>query len=245
MITKIPITAFILAGGIGSRLKPVVWDRPKPLAPIGQKPFLEILINSILRKGIQSIVLLTGFMSEQIEDFVLKYSSGDINLVISREERPLGTGGAVKNAQAFATDPTLLVNGDTYFEADIAGLYNFHGKNNADVTLSLCKVPDVGRYGSVIAGPRGIILDFQEKSSSQSQEGFINAGFSMMSYSRINKLPDGKAFSMEKDVFPSLVNSRLMYGLEQQGVFFDIGTPESYTEFAKYIEKREKKSPRT
>ncbi|MGD9817313.1 MAG: sugar phosphate nucleotidyltransferase, partial [Desulfomonilaceae bacterium] len=123
MTTKLPITAFILAGGMGSRLKPVVWDRPKPLAPIGQKPFLEILIDSIIRKGIQSIVLLTGFMSEQIEDFVLKYGAADISIVISREESPLGTGGAVKNAQEFATDPTLLVNGDTYFEADIAGLY--------------------------------------------------------------------------------------------------------------------------
>ncbi len=236
-----PFSAFLLAGGIGSRLKTVVSDRPKPMALIGDQPFLEILIESLAQKGIQRIVLLTGYMSEHIETFAHKYRSSDISIEISRETTPLGTGGAVKNAQQFATNPTLLVNGDTYFDADIARLFEFHNKTDAIVTLSLCKVPDVSRYGSVLLKPSGMIQEFQEKSEISDGPGLINAGFSMVSYDLISNLPDNKVFSMEKDIFPSLVSSGSMYGLEQTGAFFDIGTPHSYAEFIDFIYSRQKR----
>lgn len=236
-----PFSAFLLAGGIGSRLKTVVSDRPKPMALIGDQPFLEILIESLAQKGVWRIVLLTGYMSEHIETFARKYRSSNISLEISRETAPLGTGGAVKNAQQFATNPTLLVNGDTYFDADIERLFEFHNKTDAIVTLSLCKVPDVSRYGSVLLKPSGMIQEFQEKSESSDVPGLINAGFSMVSYDLISNLPENKVFSMEKDIFPSLVSGGQMYGLEQAGAFFDIGTPHSYAEFIEFIDTRRKR----
>lgn len=231
----LPVTAFILAGGVGSRLKSVVSDRPKPMAPIGDKPFLAILIEFLVQKGINKIVLLTGYMSEHIEEHINNYRNSNVDVLVSREESPLGTGGAVRNALKFASDPTLLVNGDTYFEADILELYNFHLHNHGDVTLSLRRVADVGRYGSVMIESDGKVEDFQEKSELVCGSGLINAGFSMVSLGLIERLPAHKAFSMEKEIFPSLTSDGKMYGIEQQGTFFDIGTPDSYYQFMDYV----------
>lgn len=232
---ELPICAFVLAGGVGSRLKSVVSDRPKPMAMVGDRPFLEIIVNFLSRQGISRIVLLTGFMSEYIEKFASGYRTSDITIQISREREPLGTGGAVKYAQEFATDPTLLVNGDTYFEADIASLCQFHVKKDSEVTLSLCEVPDVSRYGSVLLDEDGLIRSFKEKSTETGGPGIINAGFSMISYGLISRLPSGRAFSMEREIFPTLMSSGRMHGLKQKGTFFDIGTPESYLEFKKFV----------
>lgn len=236
----LPFTAFILAGGIGSRLRSVVSDRPKPMAMIGDRPFLEILIESLADKGITRIVLLTGFMSEHIEQYAVRYGNLNVTIEVSRETTPLGTGGAVRNALDFASDPTLLVNGDTYFESDIKRLYEFHQGHHADVTLSLCRVPDVGRYGAVLIRPDGLIEDFQEKSEIIHGPGLINAGFSMVSHRLIESLPHGKAFSMENDIFPPLIQGERMYGLEQSGSFFDIGTPDSYFDFVEYVSGHKK-----
>ncbi len=237
----LPITAFILAGGIGSRLKSVVSDRPKPMALVEGKPFLEILIESVATKGIRRIILLTGYMSEHIELFATNFKHPDITLEVSREEIPLGTGGAVRNAIRFASDPTLLVNGDTYFESDIQKLLDFHQSRRCAVTLSLCRVEDVGRYGAVLVRQDGQIKDFQEKSEGNHAPGLINAGFSMISLGIIEGLPGNTTFSMEKDIFPSLVQTGKMYGIQQSGAFFDIGTPESYFDFIKYLSERRKK----
>lgn len=240
MSQKFPFRAFVLAGGLGSRLKSVVSDRPKPMAMVGEKPFLEILIGSLVAKGVNRIVLLTGYMSEFIEDYVRKYESADVEILISREETPMGTGGAVKHAQRLATDPVLLVNGDTFFEADIARLYQFHEQKGSLVTLSLCRVDDVGRYGSVFIDNDGLVMDFREKNESVKGEGLINAGFSIISLDLIKDLPDAGGFSMEKEIFPTLIPSRRMYALEQKGAFFDIGTPESYADFTEYLQDQRK-----
>ena len=237
----LPVTAFILAGGVGSRLKSVVSDRPKPMALIGDKPFLAILIEILVQKGINKIVLLTGYMSEHIEKRIGDYLNSDVDVLVSREASPLGTGGAVRNALKFASDPTLLVNGDTYFEADIIELYNSHLRHHGDVTLSLCRVADVGRYGAVMIGSDGKVEDFQEKSENLHGPGLINAGFSMVSLGLIERLPANKAFSMEKEIFPSLISDGKMYGIEQQGTFFDIGTPDSYFQFMEYAAALERK----
>lgn len=236
----LPFTAFILAGGVGSRLRTVVSDRPKPMALIGDKPFLDILIETLVEKGVSTIVLLTGYMSGHIEKHANKYHDSNVVVQISREETPLGTGGAVRNALNFASDPTLLVNGDTYFEVNILDLYNFHLRHNAEVTLSLGRVPDVGRYGAVLIGADHRIEDFQEKSETICGPGLINAGFSMVSRKLIENLPENRAFSMEKEVFPSLISGGRMFGIEQSGAFFDIGTPDSYYKFIEYMAVRKK-----
>ncbi len=236
---ELPFAALILAGGLGRRLRSVVLDRPKPMAMVGGAPFLEILIDSLADKGVRRFVLLTGYKAEAIEDHFGAGYRSDSKIAFSREHSPLGTGGAVKNAEALATDPSLLVNGDTFFDADLRSLLQFHMDTGADVTLSLFKVEDVSRYGSVVVDLRGMVTGFREKDENVTEPGLINAGLSLLSKRLVNSLPDG-SFSMEREIFPSLVGSGKMFGLLQERPFFDIGTPESYEAFKLFIKDRRK-----
>lgn len=228
-------TAFILAGGLGKRLRQVVSDRPKPMADVLGQPFLEILTRLLVAKGIHKFVMLVGYKADSIEEHFNDSRFGDLEIMFSHETEPLGTGGAVKNAQRFATDPTLLVNGDTYLDANIKELYEFHKVRGADVTISLFQVADVSRYGSVSLNSDGLVIKFHEKSGNLCNSGLINAGVSLVSRSFIDALPEQSQFSMEIEVFPKLANTGRMFGLEQKGLFFDIGTPESYLEFQEFV----------
>jgi len=233
---SLPFAALILAGGLGKRLRPVVSDRPKPMAIVQGAPFLEILIDSLADKGVQQFVLLTGYKGEEIERHFVSGHHRDVSIAFSHERSPLGTGGAVKNAEAFATDPSLLVNGDTFFDADLGRLLQFHEDRAAEVTLSLFKVEDVSRYGSVVVDRQGMVIGFREKDENISEPGLINAGLSLLSKRMINSLPRG-SFSMEREIFPSLVGSGKMFGLLQERSFFDIGTPESYEAFKRFMKR--------
>jgi D-glycero-alpha-D-manno-heptose 1-phosphate guanylyltransferase len=228
----------ILAGGLGTRLRPVVSDRPKPLASVRDVPFLEILVSSLAHKGVRDFVLLTGYMGEMIEEHFREKPIDGTRVRFSREDEPLGTGGAVRNAARFATDPTLLVNGDTFFDADPGLLYEFHREKRSKVTLSLIRVDDVSRYGAVIIDEEGRVNGFREKEAENAGPGYVNAGLSLLSLEFIRELPDLGGFSMERDLFPSTALSGSMFGLAQEGAFFDIGTPESYDAFGKYLEKK-------
>lgn len=235
----LPFTALILAGGLGKRLRSVVLDRPKPMAMVRGVPFLEMLIDSLADKGVRRFVLLTGYKAEAIEDHFGSNYRRDLEIVFSHEHSPLGTGGAVRNADAFATYPSLLVNGDTFFDVDLRKLLQFHMDTGVDVTLSLFKVEDVSRYGSVEVDQRGMVIGFREKDENITEPGLINAGLSLLSKHLINSLPPG-SFSMEREIFPSLVGSGKMFGLLQQRPFFDIGTPESYEAFKLFMRDRSK-----
>lgn len=241
---RLPFAAMILAGGLGKRLRAVVADRPKPMAIAGGVPFLEILIESLARKGVREFVLLTGYKSRMIEEHFRGRLTGELRIQISREDTPLGTGGAVKNAEACATDPLLLVNGDTFYDADLRALFQYHLEKEAEVSLSLIRVNDVSRYGSVSIDETGRVNGFTEKSDGPAGPGLINAGLSLMSRAFIMALPGGHPFSMERDIFPSFVASGKMFGLVGDHPFFDIGTPESYQAFQRYIEDRKNSSER-
>jgi D-glycero-alpha-D-manno-heptose 1-phosphate guanylyltransferase len=234
MISELPFSAFVLAGGLGTRLRGVVSDRPKPLAPVDGIPFLEILLNALAAKGVREFILLTGYKGEMIEQHFRSLDKPGLTIRCSPEEIPLGTGGAVKNAARFATDPSLLVNGDTFFDADLESLLRFHGEHRADATLSLLAVEDVSRYGSVFIDHTGMITRFCEKDEGKTGPGLINAGVSLLDRDFIHSLPDGP-FSMERDIFPSLAGSNRMFGLCREGVFYDIGTPESYEAFTAFV----------
>ncbi|MGC8658920.1 MAG: nucleotidyltransferase family protein [Desulfomonilaceae bacterium] len=222
---------FILAGGLGKRLRPVVADRPKPMADVQGQPFLEILVRLLASKGIRKFVMLVGYKADSIEKYFGNHRFDNLEIKFSHENEPLGTGGAVKNAERFATDPTLLVNGDTYLDVQLHELYKFHVNKNAQVTISMFRTPDVSRYGSVSVGRDGKVTKFHEKHSTLAKSGLINAGVSLVSKSFIKELPANCKFSMETDIFPKIVSGQKMFGLEQNGPFFDIGTPESYREF--------------
>ncbi len=234
-LRSFPITALILAGGMGTRLRTVVSDRPKPMALVNGVPFIQILIDSLAEKGIREFVLLVGYMADFIEEYFTARRSNNFRVRFSHEQTPLGTGGAVKRAENLASDPSLLINGDTFFDGDINRLIQLHQEKAAEVTLSLLPVADVSRYGSVTVTKDGLIKGFREKHEGIVGPGLINAGFSLISKRFISELPGDRAFSMEREIFPKLADTGQMFGLVSKRSFFDIGTPESYKDFKKFV----------
>lgn len=212
----------VLCGGAGTRLSPVLKDRPKPMVTIHDGPFLDILIGHVARFGFQRIVLLAGFKGEVIEEY---YGARKDNLdyVVSREPEPLGTGGALKFAEGLIqSDPFLLLNGDSFCAADLAGFLDFHSENDAMASLILSEVEDASEYGSIDLDGDHRIQGFREK---QPGAGLINAGIYAFDQEIMQQLPAGKSVSLEYELFPNLIPKGL-YGQTTRERLFDIGTPE-------------------
>jgi len=227
------ITAIILAGGNGTRLQTLVSDRQKVVAQINGKPFLNILLAQIERFGIKKAVICTGYMSETVDAVVKKYD-GPISVVCSLEEVPLGTGGAIKNALTLVeTDYFMLMNGDSFLDLD--GKEFLQNISDAKAVMALAKVDDVSRYGAVVLAKDKKISSFSEKGEN-SGEGLINAGISLINKALFKKYcPDKLNFSIETEVFPSLVEANELLGFTQCGTFIDIGVPEAYHKAAQII----------
>jgi D-glycero-alpha-D-manno-heptose 1-phosphate guanylyltransferase len=222
------LTAAILAGGFGTRLQPVLPDTAKTVAEVAGRPFLEYLLRQFTRAGASRIVLCTGFKSAQVKSQIGD-TFEDVPVVYSIEPEPLGTGGAIALAwQSYGSGQAWLVtNGDSYLDLDASGLITAHRNSACAITLAVLQVPDSGRYGSVEWSPQTRrVLAFREKTG-ESMPGWINGGVYVFEPECLNSLPAGKAFSLEKDVFPAWVEHGVnVYPVE--GRFIDIGTPESY-----------------
>ena len=222
--------AIILAGGLGTRLREVVADRPKCMALINGKPFLHYLIDYLQKEGITHFIFSVGYMHEMIEDYLKSIHPG-INYQISLEVDPLGTGGGIKLACKLAGGENVLVcNGDTMYKVNIAELSLFHESNQAACTLTLKPMQDFDRYGVVELNDDQSILSFKEKMFYK--EGLINGGVYALNAKRFlaENLPE--KFSFEKDFLEkkidSLKNNSEIFGCVQDNYFIDIGIPEDY-----------------
>lgn len=220
------ITAVILAGGLGIRLRPVVVDRPKVLAEVRGRPFLEYILDQLIDAGIRDVVLCTGYLGGQIQNFF-----GDayktLHLVYSQELSPRGTAGALCLAKpSFRSDPVLVMNGDSFCQIDLQAFYMWYCERGADCALIATKVPDMQRYGRINSDASGRILNFEEKGSKVGP-GWINAGIYLLSQNLLSKIPESDMVSLERDVFPCWIGHRF-YAYCTHGAFLDIGTPESY-----------------
>ncbi|CAN2039950.1 D-glycero-alpha-D-manno-heptose 1-phosphate guanylyltransferase [Candidatus Magnetomoraceae bacterium gMMP-15] len=222
------ITAIILAGGLGTRLRSVVADRPKVMAEVHGKPFLVYLMDQISAAGLRHIVLCTGYLGEQIQaQFGKKYKQ--LHLTYSQEKKTLGTAGALSlGLDLFESDPVLVMNGDSFCEVDLREFIIYHHEKSADASLILTRVPDTRRYGRVLLNKDGLINKFEEKNCKKGS-GWINAGIYMISHKILRSLPKGEFISLEQDVLPNLVGKGV-YGFQSTGHFIDIGIPESYAE---------------
>jgi NDP-sugar pyrophosphorylase family protein len=220
------IDVIILAGGLGTRLKPIVSNRPKVMATIAGKPFLSILLNQINKAGFKRVILCTGYMADQVEiGFGQKYMG--LSLIYSRENRPLGTGGALSNAfHLISSDKIMVMNGDSFIDIDPSLFLRWFVCKGCDAALVLKKVNNSSRYGLVNVDANGLITAFQEKNT-VGGSGWVNAGVYIFNKEVIRKLPQGKTFSIEQEFFPSLVG-REFYGYCSEAKFTDIGLPESY-----------------
>ncbi len=236
------IDVAILCGGLGMRLRPELGETPKVMAPVGGHPFLEILIQQLAAFGLERIILCTGYKAQEVEDY-FRQKKGGLKIEFSREEEPLGTGGALKNAQGlFHSDPFLLLNGDCFCPLDWGKFVHFHLQKKAVATLAISKVKERADYGSILLGPEERIMEFREKMKSPAGQdghsgGWVNAGAYCFSKEIFSLMPGAKKFSLEKDFFPVLAR-QAMYGFIVEEVFMDIGTPDRYRETIKAMEKK-------
>ncbi len=218
--------AIILAGGLGTRLRSVVSELPKCMAPVAGKPFLHYVIAHLQKEGIDNFIFSVGYKSESIIDFITN-EYPNIRFQFAVEEEPLGTGGAIKLAIEKATEKNILVcNGDTLFNMDVNELTNFHLQHISDCTLCLKPMNNFDRYGVVELGDNDSVISFKEKQFYA--EGLINGGvYALNTETFLDKnLPE--KFSFEKDYLEKYVGERKMYGLIQDSYFIDIGIPEDY-----------------
>ena len=223
-----PASAVVLAGGLGTRLRSALGERPKVLAEVAGRPFLAHLLAHLSRCGLRHVVLATGWRSEEVEAFAGDGSEWGLSIGISREETPLGTGGAVRQSAALIrSDPFLVLNGDTFVAANPSLLLDFQLAHGARASLLAVRVPDRARYGALRIDAEGRVLGFSEKGLVG--EGHVNAGVYALSRAALGFLPPGGPCSLENDLFPSLLGGGL-WALRVDVPFLDIGTPESLRE---------------
>lgn len=216
--------AIILAGGLGTRLRQVVPDVPKPMAPIAGRPFLEFLLGLLARKGFSRTVVSLGFMAHKISDHFGSHFAGmDIDYVV--EDTPLGTGGAIRLALEQCTqDHVFVFNGDTYLELEVKLLEQQWQSNRHPIVVGR-QVPDTARYGRmVVDGLR--VTSFSEKGLSG--PGLINAGCYVLARDALEKFPPNQPFSIETDYLVPEVISATVEVFVTEGMFIDIGIPEDY-----------------
>ncbi len=222
--------AVILAGGKGARLNPIISDVPKPMAPIRKRPFLEYLLNYWIKQGVDQFVLSIGHMADQIHYyFGNNYRGCPIEYI--REEKPLGTGGAllfVLDSLEDTDEAVLVLNGDSYCEVEFREMQEQHEKNNAAITVALTEVKENNRYSGVHMKDNRI-LSF-EKRRENATTSLINAGAYLI-YPEVffgQKWNIGDKLSLEDDLFPVMIRQHLVFGFSTCGRFIDIGIPDDY-----------------
>jgi NDP-sugar pyrophosphorylase family protein len=216
----------ILAGGLGKRLHSVTGGAQKVLAKIGDQPFLEILIDYIASQGGARFILCVGHGSDDVEAY-FKGKYHDREIIFSREDSPLGTGGAIKQGSAqVKTDRFIAMNGDCFCVIDYKRLAAFHQQQKAQATLAVTLMPDARDYGTIEISPSGTIEAFKEKQP-EITEAFINTGTYCFNRDVFSLVDTPSKFSIEYDFFPHLVG-RGFYALKVENKFIDIGTPDRY-----------------
>lgn len=219
----------ILAGGLGTRLRAVVPDLPKPMAPIRGRPFLEHQMDFCIAQGATRFILSVGYKRDLIEQhFANKYRARDI--AYAREETPLGTGGGLLLAlEQAASDNVIVVNGDTFFDVPFEQLNECHAAHHASATLALRQISHNDRYGEVVLNTQHEITQFTSEPSGR--VGLINGGVYMLDRAATLDLGwhPGQVVGLEQEMFPALLQrKRKMAGLVSSGVFIDIGVPQDY-----------------
>ena len=220
----------ILTGGFGTRLRSVVSDRPKPMALIAGKPFLEHQIRMLKKQGLNDFILAVHYGADQIKSYFGNGRGIGVNITYSDEKLPLGTAGAIKNASKYIDGSFLVLNGDSYTKIDINDFIKFHNTGNSLASISIGRVGDVSNFGDVIVKEDSIV-GFSEKKMSGS--GLINKGVYLFNKKILDLIEENKESSLELDIFPKLIQMREIRGQMSEGYFIDIGKPETYSQFKK------------
>ncbi len=228
------VTAVILAGGLGTRLRAVVPDLPKVMALVNGRPFLGHLLDQLHHAGFREVLLCTGHRAETIKAFFGRIYRG-MRIIYSHETEPLGTAGALQNALPLICSETFLaMNGDSYINIDLSASLEWFAKiSKCEAALLLSYVKDTSRYGAVEFDELGYVTRFLEKSARR-RSGWINAGVYLLKKWLLAGISAGRPASLEREILPALIGQGLcaFKGPEE---FIDIGTPESFARAAKFF----------
>jgi mannose-1-phosphate guanylyltransferase len=225
--------ALILAGGFGTRLLPLTATRPKHLLPIANRAHIAHVFDLLGRHGIDEIVLLTSYLSSAFTPAVDEARSGGLRVEVVHEREPLDSAGALKNAEAIVRGETFLaLNGDILTDVDLRRLIEFHRSRRALATISLAPVADPSVFGVVPARPDGRVQGFIEKPPpGEAPTNLVNAGIYVCEPELLDHVPPGRRFSLERDVFPGLVDAGApLYAVRTDAYWVDVGTPAKYLE---------------
>jgi mannose-1-phosphate guanylyltransferase len=224
----VSLSAVILVGGLGTRLRPLTDRTRKDMLPLVDRPQLAYTFEHLRRFGVERAVISCGYLPTQIQEhFGDRY--GDLRLEYKIEEEPLGTGGAIRFAAEGIEEPFFALNGDSLRETDLDALVAFHRERDCRATILLTPVEDPSRYGLVRVGGDGRVLSFLEKPRPEEIDtNLINAGMYVLEPDVLELIPAGRAVSIEREVFPQLVEDQTVYGVPLPGYWLDIGTPEAY-----------------
>jgi mannose-1-phosphate guanylyltransferase len=222
--------ALVLAGGEGTRLRPLTYTTPKPVMPLAGRPFLSFMLDWARVHGVDEVILSCGFMSEDVKRVLGDIYDG-MRLRYVIEDEPLGTAGPVRLAydEGLLEERLLVLNGDVLTDMDLTVQLAEHERSGARVTLALYPVEDTSSYGVVPTDDEGRVEAFLEKTEGEVPTNRINAGAYVVERDVVEEIPAGRAVSFEREVFPALVGKGL-YGYHAEGYWIDIGTPERYLE---------------
>ena len=234
------LTAVILVGGEGTRLRPLTTRTPKPMLPLVDRPLLAYTFEHLARHGVGRVVLSCGYLPTQIEAH-FGGSHGGMEVEYRVEASPLGTAGGIRYGAEGRIDGTFLaMNGDSLRMADIGALLDFHRAKGALATLLLTPVDDPTRFGLVRLASDGRVAAFLEKPRPEEIDtNLINAGLYVLEPEVLDLVEPGRQLSIERDVFPRLVEQGRLYGLELPGYWLDVGTPESYLQAHRDVLERQ------
>lgn len=223
--------ALLLAGGFGTRLRPLTLTRPKPMLPVLNRPHIEHVFDLLQRHGVDDAVLLTSYLASTFDYLVEEAKGRGLRLEVNQEQEPLGTAGALKLAEPFVGGETFLVfNGDVLTDADVGALVAFHREREAEATILLTPVEDPSIYGVVPTDGDGRVTAFVEKPPpGTAPTNLINAGVYVLEPSVLERIPAGEPWSIERATFPELVgDGARLFALASDAYWIDIGTPEKY-----------------
>jgi len=223
------IKAIVLSGGRATRLWPLTSKTPKSLVPVLNTPFLDHLLLSLKHFGITEVSLACGHLWQSLSDYYLGHELG-MSISCVKEDIPLGTAGAVSNAWDGKAPTVLVMNGDIFSEVDIAGLIDFHRKNQSLLTFGLTAVEDPSQFGVIEIDQSGRVLSFSEKpTKTEARSNLINAGIYVVDSLVLSQINRGQAVSFEKEIFPTLISEgKPVFGFVGNGYWIDIGRPDDY-----------------
>jgi mannose-1-phosphate guanylyltransferase len=222
--------ALLLAGGKGTRLRPITNNLPKPMVHIMGKPLLERTILNLKNCGVDEVVLSTCYKSKHIKDFLKDGAELGVKINYITEDIPLGTGGAIKNAEEFFDDTFIILNSDIVSDIDYAELIRYHKEKKAHVTIAMTEVEDPSQYGVIEFNDSGFVTAFKEKPKiGETSSKFINAGVYIFEPEVLKEIPANSVVSIEKETYPSLLKKGYnLAAYKFHGYWIDIGTLNKY-----------------